>query len=236
MARYRFLIVDDEPFTRQIIATALRGLGCNKLGFAQDGREALTAIVDASERTDFILSDFQMPNMNGLELLKSIRMGVRGVDNKIAFGLLTGYSDKEIVGAAFRLDVDCFLTKPVSQAVLEQRLTTVLAEDRVLRDQSYYREVNVRIKKAMSLDVRPKTEIRYDDLPIKVDPSRILDDVALQDVAPGSTLIRDLLTANGEVILRSGQILDNRLLTLLAQLAEIDPTVDGFTIMTPDDT
>lgn len=228
----RFLIVDDEPFTRQVIASALRGLGCHKLVFATDGLEALDRLENTGERIDFVLCDFQMPNMTGLQLLKSIRCGARGVSNKTIFGLLTGYSDRDIVGAAFRLDVDCFLTKPVAVETLRDRLEHCLNQDRTLDDPKHYEAVNADISKAMSLEGERQPRPLRTETPVP-DGHVHVPGVSLSQVQAGSVLMGDLLTNSGELILPDGQILSDRVLELLRQLGEIDPSVAIIDIAVP---
>jgi CheY-like chemotaxis protein len=228
----RHLIVDDEPFTRQVIASAFRGLGCHKLLFSGDGIEALDKLENTGERVDFVLSDFQMPKMTGLQLLKSIRTGVRGISNKTSFGLLTGYSDRDIVGAAFRLDVDCFLTKPISIVALRERLEHCLLQDWVLTDPSHYEAVNVDLRKDMSLDVEQAPVAP--SIAAKVPDGHVAATaVPLGEVKPGSMLLGDLKTSSGQLILADGQILSDRVLVLLRQLSEIDPSVGKINLSVP---
>lgn len=232
LARFRFLIVDDEPFTRQVIASALRGMNCLKLMFAHDGQEALDRLENSGERVDFVLSDFQMPRLTGLQLLKSIRCGVRGISNKTRFGLLTGYSDIDIVGAAFRLDVDCFLTKPVTMQTLNDRLGQSLSRDRTLEGPAHYQPVQVDIRKSMSVAATAKVAAAaVDDAPPP--PARL---VSVQSIVEGSLLLEDLHTTSGELILKQGHMLSRRILDLLGQLAEIDPLFRYIQVSPPETT
>jgi len=230
----RYLIVDDEPFTRQVIASALRGLGCHKLVFAVDGLEALDRLENTGERIDFVLCDFQMPNMTGLQLLKAIRCGARGISNKTIFGLLTGYSDRDIVGAAFRLDVDCFLTKPVAVETLRDRLEHCLSQDRTLDDPKHYEAVNADIRKAMSLDNDLAASVPRSSTATALDGHMLLPGVSLAQVRPGAVLVGDLTTQSGELILTGGQVLTDRILELLRQLEEIDPSVAVIDVAVPE--
>ncbi len=230
----RYLIVDDEPFTRHVMASAFRGFGCRKLVFAGDGVEAIRKLENAGERIDFVLSDYRMPRMTGLELLKSIRTGVRGISNKTSFGLLTGYSDREIVGAAFRLDVDCFLTKPISTNSLRERLEHCLNQDRALSSPAQYEAVNV------DLDLEASPYKSEEPEPIGVSNTAPKGRTAtsgtpLGQVRTGSVLTRDLKTTGGQLILAEGQVLSERLIGLLRQLSDIDPSVMRINVSAPEE-
>jgi CheY-like chemotaxis protein len=181
-----------------------------------------------------VLSDFQMPNMTGLQLLKSIRCGVRGISNKTSFGLLTGYSDRDIVGAAFRLDVDCFLTKPVAVETLRGRLEHCLLMDRTLDSPKHYEAVNADIRKGMSQDGGSQARAaRRAVVATPPDGFIAMPGTLLGNVQEGSVLLGDLLTSGGELILADGQVLSERVLTLLRQLNEIDPSVNLIDIAVP---
>jgi len=233
LTRFRYLIVDDEPFSRHVIAGSLRTLGCLKLVFASDGMEALDRLEKSHERIDLVLSDFQMPNMTGLQLLKSIRCGMRGISNKTIFGILTGYSDRDIVGAAFRLDVDAFLTKPISQEGLKERLEYCFRQDRVLEPPAHYEAVNVDITRAMSVEV-PAVEEIVTRPTVIADGLTRLGPTPIEQVEEGAILVGDLTTSTGEVILRDGQVLRRRVIGLLHQLSEIDPVVQMVDIAVRD--
>ena len=229
----RYLIVDDEPFTRHVMASAFRGFGCKKLVFAGDGTEAIKKLENAGERIDFVLSDFRMPNMSGLELLKSIRTGVRGISNKTPFGLLTGYSDREIVGAAFRLDVDCFLTKPISTNSLRERLEHCLSQDRTLSDPALYKAVNVDFE--MDISLYTPEQLTSPGIAITDSSGNApITGTPLGEVRSGAVLMGDLKTSGGQLILAEGQVLSDRLIMLLRQLSEIDPSVMRINVSDPD--
>lgn len=67
----KFLIVDDFSTMRRIIRGLLKEMGCNNVDEAEDGAVALNML--RNNRFDFIVSDINMPNMNGFELLKAVK-------------------------------------------------------------------------------------------------------------------------------------------------------------------
>ena len=98
-----------------------------------NGRRALDFLATTTNAIDLIISDVRMPQINGLDLLKAVRMGVPGISRHTTFALLTGYSDKDVVASAFSFDVDCFLIKPISARAIRERISQVMATDRPLK-------------------------------------------------------------------------------------------------------
>jgi CheY-like chemotaxis protein len=116
------IVVDDEAFTRQTVARLLASLGATNVVQAEDGEAALAASWTLDAGPVLVISDLNMPKIDGLNLLKSVRMGQCGLDRAVPFVMLTAFSDRDVVDAALKLDVSAFLLKPVSKAALEKRL------------------------------------------------------------------------------------------------------------------
>ncbi len=146
------LLVDDVTYSRATVERLLRTLGDPSVIPASDGSEAL-GILQATNAIDFVISDFKMPEVNGLELLKAIRSGQAGVDRDMPVALLTGYSDRKLVDMAMDLDVNAFLIKPVSKAALTSRLERLMAQ---AEDTSWLKPaddyVGVNIREPLELD------------------------------------------------------------------------------------
>jgi len=118
------LIVDDESNQRLMVEQALRALAYDWLiSTAASGREALEAL--ALSTPDLIITDYHMPTMNGLELIKTVR--ARQIPSRII--LMTAYSSPEIYDEAERLKVDHYLTKPVPLNALRRLATAALEGD-----------------------------------------------------------------------------------------------------------
>ena len=70
-SQYRFLVVDDFPTMRRIVRNLLKELGFANVDEAEDGAAGLAKVKEG--RFDFVISDWNMPNMDGLQMLQSIR-------------------------------------------------------------------------------------------------------------------------------------------------------------------
>lgn len=117
----RVLLVDDSGVMRKIIARGLNSLWVDEVIEAADGVEALAKFGDGSE-FDLVLTDWNMPNMNGLELIQSIRRA----GHKIPIMMITTESEKSQVLLAIQAGVNDYLVKPFDQEMLQMKLERVL--------------------------------------------------------------------------------------------------------------
>ncbi len=100
------LIIDDDVTTIQVTAGFLKSLGIERLAAARTGSEAVNKIMLASKPFDLILCDFLMPNGNGLQLLKAIRLSqISGAKPEMSFVLFSTARGEDHVKLAGLLDV-----------------------------------------------------------------------------------------------------------------------------------
>jgi two-component system chemotaxis response regulator CheY len=113
----KFLVVDDFSTMRRIVRNLLKELGFNNVEEAEDGVDALNKLQTGG--FGFVISDWNMPNMDGLELLKTIRadagMASAGSDGD-------GRSEKENIIAAAQAGASGYVVKPFTAATLEEKL------------------------------------------------------------------------------------------------------------------
>ena len=117
----KILTVDDFSTMRRIIRNMLRQLGYNNIVEAEDGAAAFDLL--QREKIDFIISDWNMPNMTGLELLKA----VRGDDNlkTIPMLLVTAEALQENVVEAVKAGVNNYVVKPFTAEVLREKIDAI---------------------------------------------------------------------------------------------------------------
>ncbi|HEX2019716.1 MAG TPA: response regulator [Aurantimonas sp.] len=118
----KVLIVDDHRTSRMLIRDALEQLGIKNIVFATDGEEALRTMMTAP--CHIIISDFNMPKLDGIQLLKAIR--AYGPTKKTPFIILTGKGDRELVQQAAQSGVNNFLAKPITLPVLKKTMEAVV--------------------------------------------------------------------------------------------------------------
>ncbi|MCQ0990217.1 response regulator [Jiella marina] len=118
----KVLIVDDHRTSRMLIRDALEQLGIKNIVFACDGEEALKAMM--ATPCHIIISDFNMPKLDGIQLLKAIRS--YNPTKKTPFIILTSKGDRELVMKAAQLGVNNFLAKPITVPVLKKTIEAVV--------------------------------------------------------------------------------------------------------------
>ena len=119
----RILIVDDMGSLRDLLKAYLRRLGYRNISEAVDGRDAYQAML-ASKASgspfELVISDWNMPNLNGLELLRLVRAVPEW--KALPFILLTTESEKDKVMEAVQNQVSNYMVKPIEEKVLEEKL------------------------------------------------------------------------------------------------------------------
>lgn len=123
--QHTVLLVDDEASSRALVGQMLRRLGFRDVLLAEDGYTAIE-ILNATDVTA-VITDFRMPGLHGLQLLKYIRTGQTYAPRNLICGMLTSYAERDLVGLAIVLDVDTFLAKPVSMETITKHLKRSLA-------------------------------------------------------------------------------------------------------------
>lgn len=104
----RILVVDDMSTSRGLITQALDGFGIRQVESVADGPSALAKL--AVWPVHLVISDMNMPGMNGLQLLHALRTAAQ--TRKVGFLLITGKADRQIIEAGKQLGMNNFLPKP----------------------------------------------------------------------------------------------------------------------------
>lgn len=214
----RLLVVDDEPFSLLFVVRILKQLGCANILQATNGAEALQQLKEAGDSPTLAIVDFNMPEINGLEVLRRIRTGAAGVARYTKTLMLTGSSDFALVGAAMALDVDAFVVKPVSLATLTSRLEKILAEGNDIKPAADYEAVDITEIGKRLLSRKPVGTAKPSSLPSPAAPQGIR--VRLDDVPVGAILADHVRSPSGVLLLGAATVLSERLIRRLKELRE----------------
>ena len=120
----KFLVVDDSVTMRRIVLNSLKTLGYNEFIEANDGREALEKL--AGDNTiNFVITDWNMPTVSGLDLVKTIRS--TEVFSKLPILMVTTRGIKEDIIEAMQARVNNYIVKPFTPAILKEKIDAILA-------------------------------------------------------------------------------------------------------------
>jgi len=120
----KILIVDDFSTMRRIVRNLLKEIGYNNADEAEDGQVALNKL--KSESFDFVVSDLNMPNMNGFELLHAVRADP--ALKSLPVLLVTAEAKKEDIVTAAQAGASGYIVKPFTKATLEEKLNKIIAK------------------------------------------------------------------------------------------------------------
>lgn len=117
----KILVVDDFPTMRRIIRNLLKELGFVNVEEAEDGAAGLEKAKDGSFQ--FVISDWNMPNMDGLSMLQAIRADAN--IGKIPVLMVTAEAKKENIIAAAQAGANGYVVKPFTAATLDEKITKI---------------------------------------------------------------------------------------------------------------
>lgn len=118
----RFLVVDDFSTMRRIIKNLLHDLGYQNVAEADDGNTALPVLQGGN--IDFLITDWNMPGMPGLELLKAVRSDPKLA--KMPVLMLTAEAKREQIVEAAQAGVNGYVIKPFTAVTLKEKLDKIL--------------------------------------------------------------------------------------------------------------
>ena len=118
----KFLIVDDFSTMRRIVRGLLKEMGCNNAEEAEDGAVALSMLKGA--KFDFVVSDINMPNMNGFQLLQAVKADESL--KHIPVLMVTAEARKEDIVLAAQSGAAGYIVKPFTKATLEEKVQKIM--------------------------------------------------------------------------------------------------------------
>ena len=116
-----FLIIDDFATMRKILTNFLKKLGYTNITEAENAELGWDLI--QKQDFDLVISDYNMPEMNGLELLTKIRQDARLQNQK--FIMLTAETDRDILISTRKLHIDGYILKPFTIEVIEEKINSI---------------------------------------------------------------------------------------------------------------
>jgi two-component system chemotaxis response regulator CheY len=117
----KFLVVDDFSTMRRIVRNLLKELGFSNVQEAEDGVDALHKL--RGDAFEFVVTDWNMPNMTGIELLKAIRADA-GLKH-LPVLMITAEAKKENIIAAAQAGASGYIVKPFTAATLDEKLKKI---------------------------------------------------------------------------------------------------------------
>lgn len=216
----KLLVVDDDDFTRSIIVRILRDLGFVQTRDVASATAAL--LLCESQSFDLIVTDVDMPGMNGLEFAHRIRSGKSHAKADTRILILTGYSNSELLSVALALDVNGFLVKPIVPAVMEEKIMQALNEKLHLRPPLAYQAVVTGLpgihNDAVSKQPRSGAAI------IKQQPAAAPKkhhgvSIPLRQLRAGMTVCEDIYAKDGTLMMKRGQLLTELTINRLHDLS-----------------
>ena len=118
----KFLIVDDFSTMRRIVRGLLKEMGCSNAEEAEDGSVALAML--KTQKFDFIVSDINMPNMNGFDLLRAVK--VDASLKHLPVLMVTAEARKEDIVLAAQCGAAGYIVKPFTKATLEEKVQKIM--------------------------------------------------------------------------------------------------------------
>lgn len=117
----KILIVDDFSTMRRIVKNLLRDLGFTNTQEADDGNTALPMLLNGD--FDFLVTDWNMPGMSGIDLLKKVRADERLKNLPVL--MVTAEAKREQIVAAAQAGVNGYVVKPFTAAVLKEKIDKI---------------------------------------------------------------------------------------------------------------
>jgi|GEM_PF-1593903 len=171
LSALKVLVVDDQPIIDEFCRKVLEHLGCKQVFSALSGREAIE-ILTREPAIDLILTDIDMQPGNGLELLQAIRCGdIAKVPRDLCVLMFTDYNYRNNVMNAVGLDCNGFVSKPLSVALLSDKIDAARRRKITLADADVYRSIPTGVNTAVGVNkpangrLRPRQPTAQTDTP-----------------------------------------------------------------------
>lgn len=215
------LLADDDEFIRRVVRHVLLGLGFEHLREVADGDGVKTLL--GTTPFDLLISDVQMPRMNGVELLRQIRCGQTDASADLPVIILTSYANTDVLTAAVALDVNGFLVKPIKPATVEAKINQALGERAPVQPAHVYAAVDTSLS-SLAADQAPSQPAggRVTRPALKPGPGlNEENEVWVRDLRPGMVLARAIYLSDGTLLLGGGHSIGRITINRLQDMREV---------------
>jgi CheY-like chemotaxis protein len=220
----RILLVEDEPFVRRITTDVLHSVGFDEVFEAESGSEAISFLNE--NEIDLLITDIQMQNVNGLELMRQIRAGETKADKGLRIIAYTSFSFSEVLTSCLLLDVNGFLVKPVTPANAKEKIRLAMTEKLTLRSLDDYLKVKTDLD-AIKIHVEEEQPHPKINNRSKKQDGFVLSGwrwVPFTKIQPGMELHEDLNAKNGIMLLHKGEVLTE---ILAHRIVDLENAIKG---------
>lgn len=223
----KILVVDDDNFTRKIILRVLHDLGFQNTVDVDSASSAIRLL--EADAFDLIITDVNMPGMNGLKFVQLIRAGKTCAKPETRIVVLTLFSQTEILGAALALDINGFLVKPIMPAVVEEKLMQAMSERLHIHPPMAYEAVKTELRSLPPLDNQPSRIQGRASIVMGSSKARSSNAnsnasyLSLNRLRPGMTLKEGVYLKDGTLLLSSGHIFSELSINRLNDLKDLLP-------------
>lgn len=204
------LVVEDDDFTRKLIVSVLHYLGLANIADADSAETAIKLF--KSNTFDLVMTDINMPGINGMQFIQMIRAGRTLAKRETRIVILTAFSQTEILAVALALDINGFLVKPITPAMVDEKIATAMSERLHLRSPLAYEAVGTELKRLSNADNRPSNSHRGASIPLATQKGHDSNEgwsehhVSLQRLRPGMILKESINLSDGTLLLSSGTV------------------------------
>ncbi len=200
--RKRILLVDDDPFILGVLEKLLGLLGIATVLHAGDGEQALRLL--DQNAVDLLITDVQMPNLDGLSLLKRIRSGQSSAAASLPCIVVSSLDDEATLATALALDVNGFVQKPFKAPILIKRLLIALSETFTESLDYQYSDVPIDVDRLQLGGHYQPTSTTHQAQHIPLERREKYTVVSLFQLRPDMQLAEDIKTKSGTVLLSAG--------------------------------
>lgn len=220
LSNLNIMVIDDDAFTRKVILRVLTNLGFSTVTEA-DGSESALKLINKESPFDIFISDVEMPRINGLELIRLVRSGNTKADPSSRFILLTSFSNTDVIKTAMGLGINGFIVKPIKPATLLDKITKAHDESFFAEPASSYESISTNLSCINSDNVEDGSKLNAAILKDIDENNAYHARLRLNRLQPGMRLRQNIITEEGGVLLRDGQILTSTMISRLQELEGI---------------